>query len=46
MNEIKEKLDHDKLAAMTTVIPLDRVLEAGREIVEGRIKGRVVVQIA
>jgi len=45
-NRIARELDHDKLAAMTTVIPLDRVLEAGREIVEGRIKGRVVVQIA
>ncbi|MBQ0823173.1 oxidoreductase [Microvirga sp. HBU67558] len=45
-NRIARELDHDKLAAMTTVIPLDQVLEAGREIVEGRIKGRVVVQIA
>ncbi|WP_262296228.1 acrylyl-CoA reductase (NADPH) [Microvirga sesbaniae] len=45
-SRIARELDHGKLAAMTTVIPLDRVLEAGRAIVEGRIKGRVVVEIA
>jgi acrylyl-CoA reductase (NADPH) len=44
-NRIARELDHDKLAAMTSTIPLDRVLEAGREIVSGRIKGRVVVEI-
>jgi acrylyl-CoA reductase (NADPH) len=44
-NRIARELDHDKLAAMTSTIPLDRVLEAGREIVAGRIKGRVVVEI-
>ena len=31
---------------MTSTVPLDQVLEAGRKIVEGRIKGRVVVEIA
>jgi acrylyl-CoA reductase (NADPH) len=31
---------------MTSTIPLDRVLEAGQQIVEGKIKGRVVVEIA
>lgn len=44
-NRIARELDHDKLAAMTSTIPLDGVLEAGREIVAGRIKGRVVVEI-
>lgn len=44
-NRIARELDQDKLAAMTSVIPLDQVLEAGRQIVEGRIKGRVVVEI-
>jgi acrylyl-CoA reductase (NADPH) len=45
-NRIARDLDHDKLAAMTSTIPLDQVLEAGRTIVEGKIKGRVVVEIA
>ncbi len=40
------ELDHEKLATMTSTIPLDEVMEAGRKIVEGRIKGRVVVEIA
>ncbi|MGF9756953.1 MDR family oxidoreductase [Microvirga sp. 0TCS3.31] len=44
-NRIAQELDHDKLAAMISTIPLDGVLEAGREIVAGRIKGRVVVEI-
>ncbi len=44
-NRIARELDHGKLAAMTSTIPLDGVLEAGREIVAGRIKGRVVVEI-
>ena len=44
-NRIARELDHDKLAAMTSTIPLDGVLEAGQEIVAGRIKGRVVVEI-
>jgi acrylyl-CoA reductase (NADPH) len=39
------ELDHGKLAAMTSTIPLDGVMEAGREIVAGRIRGRVVVEI-
>ncbi len=44
-NRIARELDHDKLSAMTSIIPLDQVLEAGQEIVSGRIKGRVVVEI-
>jgi acrylyl-CoA reductase (NADPH) len=43
---IARELDHDKLAAMTSIIPLDRVMEAGRDIVAGKIKGRVVVEVA
>jgi acrylyl-CoA reductase (NADPH) len=31
---------------MTSTIPLDQVLDAGKRIVEGQIKGRVVVEIA
>jgi acrylyl-CoA reductase (NADPH) len=44
-DRVARELDHDKLAAMTSTIPLDRVMEAGREIVAGRVKGRVVVEI-
>jgi acrylyl-CoA reductase (NADPH) len=44
-SRIARELDHGTLAAMTSTIPLDRVLEAGQEIVAGRIKGRVVVEI-
>lgn len=43
---IARELDHGKLAAMTSTIPLDRVMEAGRDIVAGKIKGRVVVEVA
>ncbi|NIX76755.1 MDR family oxidoreductase [Microvirga terricola] len=39
------ELDLDKLASMTTSITLNQVLEAGRAIVEGKIRGRVVVTI-
>lgn len=45
-DRLTRELDHDKLAAMTSTISLDQVMEAGRKIVEGRIKGRVVVKIA
>src|SRR5919112_2859388 len=44
-DRLARELDHGKLAAMTSTIPLDGVMEAGREIVAGRIKGRVVVEI-
>ena len=38
-NRIAHELDHDKLAAMTSTIPLDGVLEAGKEIVAGKYQG-------
>jgi acrylyl-CoA reductase (NADPH) len=38
-------LDAGKLAAMTTEIDLSGVIEAGRRIVEGGVRGRVVVKI-
>ena len=39
-------LDRDKLAAMTTTVPLDRAMEAARAIVEGRVRGRTVVEVS
>ncbi len=39
-------LDPAKLAAMTTVIPLDRVIAAGKDILAGKTRGRVVVAVA
>ncbi len=38
-------LDRDKLAAMTTTIPFERVIDAARDILEGKTRGRVVVDI-
>jgi acrylyl-CoA reductase (NADPH) len=38
-------LDRAKLADMTTEIGLFDVIEAGRQIVEGRVRGRLVVKI-
>lgn len=38
-------LDREKLALMTTRIPLSDVIETGRAIVDGKIRGRVVVEI-
>ncbi|GEO13125.1 MDR family oxidoreductase [Microvirga aerophila] len=43
---LARELDLGKLAAMTSSVSLDQVSQAGREIVEGRIKGRVVVEIS
>ena len=38
-------LDRAKLSEMTTEIGLADVIEAGRQIVEGRIRGRITVKI-
>ncbi|HZB37856.1 MAG TPA: MDR family oxidoreductase [Beijerinckiaceae bacterium] len=38
-------LDQDKLAAMTSTIGLDQVIETGKAILDGKIRGRVVVEI-
>ena len=39
------ELDLGKLAAMTSTMGLEQVIEAGREIVAGRVRGRIVVEI-
>jgi acrylyl-CoA reductase (NADPH) len=38
-------LDHGKLQTMTRTIRFDEVIEAGRDILEGKVRGRVVVEI-
>jgi acrylyl-CoA reductase (NADPH) len=39
------ELDRDKIAAMTVEIGLDEVIAAGQRIVEGKVRGRIVVKI-
>ena len=43
--EAEADLDRDKLSEMTREIGLAEVLQAGRDIVEGRVRGRIVVKI-
>jgi acrylyl-CoA reductase (NADPH) len=42
---LERELDRAKIAAMTTEIGLADVIEAGRRIVEGQVRGRIVVKI-
>ena len=42
---IAADLDRGKLDALTTTIGFDGILDAARDIVEGRIRGRVVVEM-
>lgn len=42
---IAGELDHQKLARLSTTIGFDDILQAGRDIVEGKIRGRVVVEM-
>ncbi len=44
-NRLASDLDPAKLAAITTEISLAQALEAGRDIVAGKIRGRVVVDV-
>lgn len=39
------ELDHDKLAALSTTIGFEDIPAAARDIVEGKIRGRVVVEM-
>jgi acrylyl-CoA reductase (NADPH) len=38
-------LDRRKLAGMTTTVPFDRVMEAGADILSGKVRGRIVLEI-
>jgi acrylyl-CoA reductase (NADPH) len=42
---IANELDREKLDAMTTSVPFDNVRETAADIVEGKVRGRVVVEI-
>ncbi len=44
-HRLETDLDKSKIAAMTSEIGLDQVIDAGRRIVEGRVRGRIVVKI-
>src|ERR1700689_2314635 len=44
-HRLERDLPDDKIAAMTTEIGLGDVIEAGRRIVEGQVRGRIVVKI-
>lgn len=44
-NRIARDLDRDKLASMTTKIGFDQIPQAARDIVDGKIRGRLVVEI-
>lgn len=45
-SRLDRDLDRDKLRAMTTTIPLEDVRATAEKIVEGGVRGRVVVEIA
>jgi acrylyl-CoA reductase (NADPH) len=42
---LETDLDRGKIAAMSSEIGLANVIEAGRRIVEGQVRGRIVVKI-
>ena len=42
---LERDLEHAKIAAMTSEIGLGGVIEAGRRIIEGQVRGRIVVKI-
>ena len=44
-SRLARDLDPAKLAAMTHTIALDDVMSAGRDIVDGKVRGRIVVSI-
>jgi acrylyl-CoA reductase (NADPH) len=42
---IAEDLDRDKLASLTTRMPFEGILNAAHDIVEGKVRGRLVVEM-
>jgi acrylyl-CoA reductase (NADPH) len=43
---LAKELDKAKLASMTTHVPFDKVMDVAHDIVQGKVRGRVVVDIA
>jgi acrylyl-CoA reductase (NADPH) len=39
-------LDHAKLSALSTTMPFDAIINAAHDIVEGKVRGRLVVEMA
>lgn len=39
------EIDRDKLAAMTRTVPLDEAIDTARAIADGKVRGRVVVEV-
>jgi acrylyl-CoA reductase (NADPH) len=44
-SRLARELDRGKLARITTAVPVEGAVEAGRRIVEGGVRGRIVVEI-
>ena len=44
-DRLARDLDLDKLAALSVVRPLEDVLQLAPEIMEGRVRGRVVLEV-
>ncbi len=42
---IAKELDHKKLGAITSIVPFSDVISAATDIIEGRVRGRVVVEM-
>lgn len=42
---LEQKLERNLLAEMSTVVPLSQAIEVGQQIVDGKVRGRVVVKI-
>jgi len=42
---LNRELDKATLAAMTTHVPFAGVMDAARDIVQGKVRGRIVVDI-
>ena len=43
---LADDLDRGKLASLTTHAPFGRVLDVARDIVEGKVRGRMVIDVA
>ena len=44
-SRLAEDIDRDKLAALTTVVPLSEVMDRAGDILEGKVRGRTVVDV-